>query len=166
MPSDAPVYRPSARLLVVGPGDTLLLFQIRDSAGSQDSLSWLTPGGGIRPGEATADAAARELLEETGIRVDPAALGPVVAYSEGQWSADGRVFDSYDSYFCIRVTDTQVDTGGQEDLERSLITGHRWWRIDDLATTPELVVPPGLAGLMRALLADGPPAAPVRLAWL
>jgi 8-oxo-dGTP pyrophosphatase MutT (NUDIX family) len=165
MPSDGPVYRPSARLLVVGPGDTLLLFQIRDSADSRDSRYWLTPGGGIRPDEATADAAARELREETGIRVDPAALGPVVAYSEGQWSADGRVFDANNSYFCIRVTDTRVDTSGQEELERSLITGHRWWRIDELATTPELIVEPGLAGLMRSLLADGPPAAPVRLAW-
>ncbi|HEX3492887.1 MAG TPA: hypothetical protein VHU92_26320, partial [Streptosporangiaceae bacterium] len=57
------------------------------------------------------------------------------------------------------------DTSAQEDLERSLITGHRWWTVDQLAATTELVYPIGVAGLLRTLLTEGRPASPVRLPW-
>ena len=41
-------------------------------------LYWYTPGGQVEPGERCAQAAARELVEEIGLAVDPAALeGPV-----------------------------------------------------------------------------------------
>lgn len=156
-----PRARPSARVLVVGPADSLLLFQFRAPEGH----SWLTPGGGVHRGEKVAVAAARELHEETGIRVRPDELGPVVAFSEGQWSANGRVFDAHDSFFWLRVADTTVHTAGQEELERSLILGHRWWTADELAATDDLVFPIGLAGLMRTLLADSRPASPIRLPW-
>jgi hypothetical protein len=58
-----------------------------------------------------------------------------------------------------------VDTAGQEDLERSLILGHRWWDLDELAGTREQVLPPGVADLVRSLLTDGLPVSPVRLPW-
>ena len=153
--------RPTARVLVVGPAHTLLLFQFRATEG----VSWITPGGGVHRGERLAVAAARELREETGISVGPDELGPVVAYSEGQWSANGKVFDAHDSFFWLRVADTTVHTAGQEELERSLILGHRWWTAGELAASRDLVFPIGLAGLMRTLLTDGPPASPVRLPW-
>ncbi|MGH3397761.1 MAG: NUDIX hydrolase [Streptosporangiaceae bacterium] len=156
-----PRARPAARVLVVGPDDALLLFQFRGTEG----LAWLTPGGGVHPGESVAEAAARELHEETGMTAGLGELGPVVACSEGQWSADGQVFDAHDSYFWLRVADTAVDTSRQEDLERSLIIGHRWWTVDELAATTDLVYPIGLAGLMRTLLTQGRPASPIRLPW-
>ncbi len=156
-----PRARPTARVLVAGPDDALLLFKFRATEG----LAWLTPGGGVHPGELLPEAAARELREETGIIADPDELGQVVAYSEGQWSADGRVFDARDSYFWLRVADTTVDTSGQEELERSVMLGHRWWTVAELATTTELVYPIGLAGLMETLLAHGRPASPIRLPW-
>ena len=56
-------------------------------------------------------------------------------------------------------------TSGQEDLERSLIIGYRWWTADEMAVTDEQIVPPGLADLVRSLLTDGPPAEPVHLPW-
>jgi len=160
-----PVARPTARVLVIGPGDSLLLLGYRAASGRAGTVHWIAPGGGIQPGEAAADAAARELREEVGIAVRPAALGPVVAYSTGQWSADGKIFDAHDSYFHVYVSDTRVDSSGQEDLERSLIVGHRWWTPDELAGHQERITPVGLAGLMCSLLADGPPASPVRLPW-
>jgi 8-oxo-dGTP pyrophosphatase MutT (NUDIX family) len=159
------VPRASARVLVVGPDDTLLLLQFRSHGRNPGSLYWLTPGGGIGPGESVAEAAIRELREETGIRVPAAGLGPVVAYSAGEWTSGSTVFDAHDSYFLVRTAATTVDTSAQEDLERSLITGHRWWALDDLDRTADRIVPPNAGGLVRALLADGPPAAPIELPW-
>ena len=156
-----PRARPAARVLVVGPDDALLLFKFRATEGP----AWLTPGGGVHPGESVAEAAARELREETGMTASLGELGPVVAYSEGQWSANGRVFDAHDSFFWLRVADTTVQTAGQEELERSLILGYRWWTAGELAATRDLVFPIGLAGLMRTLLTDGPPPSPIRLPW-
>lgn len=160
-----PIPRPSARVLVVGPGDTLLLLKLRTHGRTPESNYWLTPGGGIDPGESVAEAAARELREETGIQVSPADLGPVVAYSAGEWSTSRAVFAAHDSYFFVRWTDTAIDASGQEELERSLIIGHRWWRLDDLASTSERIVPANAAWLVRSLLADGHPAEPIHLPW-
>ena len=59
----------------------------------------------------------------------------------------------------------RVDTDGQEALERSVITGHRWWTTGELRATGDKIVPAGLSDLVDRLLSDGVPATPVRLPW-
>jgi 8-oxo-dGTP pyrophosphatase MutT (NUDIX family) len=159
----APIWRPTARLLVVDPLGRLLLFSGLDPRGP---IWWFTPGGGVRRGEALASAAVRELAEETGYVRGEAEIGPVVATCAGLWLADdGRRFLGADSFFFVRVTSPAISTDGQEPLERSVITGHRWWTPDELRQTSDVVVPAGLADLVASLLGDGRPARPVRLPW-
>lgn len=159
------ITRPSARVLVVGPGDTLLLLQYRRHEHDGEPHHWITPGGGIGPGESVAEAASRELREETGIKVSPAELGPVVAFSSGEWATSKAVFDAHDSYFLVRLDDTAIDTSGQEELERSLMIRHHWWALDELEATSEVIIPPTVAWLVRSVLADGRPAEPIQLPW-
>jgi 8-oxo-dGTP diphosphatase len=55
-----------------------VLLQERDSNAPLDPDRWTLPGGGVEPGECDAEAAARELFEETGLRDDLASLGSYV----------------------------------------------------------------------------------------
>jgi 8-oxo-dGTP pyrophosphatase MutT (NUDIX family) len=157
-----PRFRPTARLLVLDPDDRILLF----SAADPRRTVWFTPGGGVHGGESLEAAAARELAEETGHVRAEADIGPLVATSAGLWTTgDGLTFFGADSYFLVRVAAAWVNTDGQEALERSVITGHRWWTTAGLRATSDKIVPNGLADLVDALLRAQLPATPVRLAW-
>jgi hypothetical protein len=78
---------------------------------------------------------------------------------------DGRRYFAADSFFFVRVPHPAVSTRGQEELERSVITGHRWWAVDELRTTADEIFPLRLADLVAGLLGNGTPTRPVRLAW-
>jgi len=150
---------------VLDPFGRVLLFSSADPAGK---TWWFTPGGGVRRGETLAAAAVRELSEEIGYVCAEADLGPVVATCAGVWAVpgdDGRRYFAADSFFLLRVPHSSVDTDGQEELERSVITGHRWWTPDELRTTDDEVFPFGLAGLVSSLAAGDIPARPARLRW-
>ena len=61
--------RPSARLLVTDRQGRLLLFRFRHDDGPLTGKTyWATPGGALDEGESFAEAARRELYEETQIR--------------------------------------------------------------------------------------------------
>jgi 8-oxo-dGTP pyrophosphatase MutT (NUDIX family) len=159
-----PVWRPTARLLVLDPLGRLLLFSSLDSAGK---TWWFTPGGGVHRGETLAAAAVRELAEETGYLRTESDLGPVVATCAGVWQAgaEGTRFFAADSFFVVRVADQAISADGQEDLERSVITGHRWWTVAELRQADSDVFPAGLADLVSTVLSDDVPEHPVRLPW-
>ena len=116
-------------------------------------------------GETVQAAAVRELFEETGFTLTEAGLGPVVATSSGLWFAEesGKLYLGAYSFFFLRVSHTELDTDGQEDLERSVITGHRWWSVADLRATSDRILPSQLADMMERLLRGDIPERPIRL---
>ena len=144
------------------PEGRVLLFSAHEPDGER---WWFTPGGGVHRGESVQAAGVRELFEETGYTVTEDGLGPVVATSSGLWFAkeQGKLFLGAHSFFFVRVPHTTLDTDGQEDLERSMITGHHWWTITELQAATERIMPPGLAPLMEGLLRGNIPQRPVRL---
>ena len=78
-----PLDRPSAgTIIVIDRTDSVLLFLVKDPLDPKPPL-WITPGGGINPGEALGEAAARELCEEAGLVIDPAELGDPICYLQG-----------------------------------------------------------------------------------
>jgi 8-oxo-dGTP pyrophosphatase MutT (NUDIX family) len=151
--------RRSARVLVVDGSERILLLRFANPDGGH---GWITPGGGVGDGESIVDAAARELREEIGLTVAAAHLGDPVAYSTGRvvW-LDGLCRDDY---FYHRVDAHDVDDSGMEAFERTHHRGHRWWTVDELRVTTELVYPPRLAALLTDLLA-GRVREPVELPW-
>lgn len=163
---DGDYRRRSARVFLVDGAGRLLLFHfLNDDLQPERGSYWITPGGGVTDGESLAVAAARELREETGLVVDPKALGSTVAETTGHadfgWAAG--VFR--DDFFFHRVDRHEVDTSRLEALERRHLIGHRWWTIEQLGSTSETVYPLGLVQLLTHLLAGPIPSQPARLPW-
>ena len=145
--------RRTARLLLVDDRDRLLLFADSDP-GLPGSRFWITPGGGLDPGESDTDAAVRELWEETGLRVEAVALtGPVAERFVVHGYSDVLV-DQDEVFFGVRCDAFEVSTAGHTADELATFTSHRWWTRDELASTTETVWPAGLLDLWDAAV-DG-----------
>jgi 8-oxo-dGTP pyrophosphatase MutT (NUDIX family) len=165
MPRNLTVRRATARVLLAGPNDAVLLLHCRISLQRADDYCWVVPGGAIKDGETPQGAAVRELREETGRQLRAADLGSPVAYATGEWSDGTNWYEGHDSFFFVRTDVVTVDGSGLEEHERSLVLGHRWWTVADLEGSDETIFPVGLAGLLDTLLADGPPAEPILLPY-
>lgn len=152
-------------MILADAEDRILLIAYR---GNLDPLYWITPGGGIDAAESPAAAAARELGEETGVRISAAELGAQVATASGHLDIPGWLSGMFrEDYFFHRLgtAGAALDTTGLLEYESRSIVEYRWWRRDELAGTDQTVYPLGLIELLDGLLAGRTPAEPVTLPW-
>lgn len=159
--------RTSARVILADGQQRVLLFKAHKNVHDhgQGSL-WFTPGGGVEEGEELHVAAARELFEETGVTVDPAALGPMVAYSEGFADVPGLAAGHYlDTYFFHRVEQHEIDRSGHTDWELQQLFDARWWTLTELRETREEIVPRPLADLAERFFTGRIPSEPIVIPW-
>ncbi|MFC8715644.1 NUDIX hydrolase [Streptomyces sp. NPDC057197] len=152
--------RKVARVVLLDPDDRVLLLHGHEPDDESDDW-WFTPGGGLEGDETREQAALRELAEETGIT--DVRLGPVLWRRRCSFPFAGRRWDQDEWYFLARTTQTETAATALTELERLSVAGARWWTCRELERTHETVYPTRLAGLLRALLDEGPPAAPVTL---
>ncbi len=158
-PSDEPQLRIGARVLVIDSAERVLLFTSNDERDGH--AFWYPPGGRSEADETAEQTALRELWEETGLR--DVALGPELWRCRNIAAWGGVTYDCRDRWFLARVPHTSIDTAGFTDNEKTLIVGHRWWTVAELAAATDRLVPDNLAALVQILLRDGPPATPFDL---
>ncbi|PRY31159.1 NUDIX hydrolase [Pseudosporangium ferrugineum] len=142
------IDRRAARVLLTDADGRVLLLHGTDPA-RPGKRWWMTPGGGVDDGETPAQAAARELFEETGLRVEPVALGEPVHHEVAEFSYDARQYRQTQDFFAYGVTAWDVDGAGLDAEERRTIIGHRWWSAAEVEASAEEIYPPGLAELLR-----------------
>ena len=142
--------RPSSRLLVIDRNNRVLLFRFVFERGPLTGQSyWATPGGALEAGESFADAARRELFEETGIVRD--ALGEEVAKQEFAFQLpDGENVIAEERFFLVRVADQSLSRDHWTAVEIEVMTDQRWWSVEELTSTREKIFPETLL----AILAD------------
>ena len=138
-------HRLTSRVLVIDDDDRLLMFFTQGSVPAQRTR-WITPGGGVDPGESHHEAACRELYEETGHVVDD--LGDPVFTLDFDVDYTGGDHDTgHAEYFVLHTPAfTPADTNWTPE-ERVDVLDHRWWTIDELRTTTEPFEPAELVDL-------------------
>ncbi len=151
------IPRPTARTIVLDEGDHVLLMR---GVGAFVQGVWFTPGGGLEPHESPAQAARRELWEETSLRVGE--IGPRVWTRSHVWcTADGIWYRSDEQFFVVRTGHFEPRFARAEDPEATKISEFRWWSMAAIAEATERFAPRRLARLLPPILAGVIPASPI-----
>jgi 8-oxo-dGTP pyrophosphatase MutT (NUDIX family) len=141
--------RQSARLLVLDPEGRVLLFRFVHQDGALAGKDyWATPGGGLEAGESFAQAAIRELREETGLCVG-AVDEPVAERQFELLLPSGERVLAVERYFVVRAASQTLSSHDWTTQEAEVIADHRWWSIDALRETRDVVWPQGLVEMLR-----------------
>ena len=142
--------RPSARLLILDPVERVLLFRFVHKTGALAGQDyWATPGGAVEDGETFAQAAIRELEEETGIRRDE--VGPQVGRREFVLQLpDGERVMADERFFLVAARNEALSRAGWTADEVEVMAEHRWWSVRELACTSQTVWPENLLVMLDA----------------
>ena len=157
-----PEFRPAARVLLIDDRDRVLLFDVALPHRPHDRL-WITPGGGLDPGETRKDAALRELYEETGLR--GVKLGPCIWKRRHTWRWEDKWIESDEWFYLLRAPAFDVVPTAPDEWEMQYVLGHRWWSVDELVAnrSMETFVPRSMPELLPPILADDIPKQPIEV---
>jgi 8-oxo-dGTP pyrophosphatase MutT (NUDIX family) len=145
-----PRSRQAVRILLLDGRERVLLFRGWDPA-EPSVLYWFTPGGGLDPGEGAAEGAARELFEETGLRLAPEKLGGPVHHEVTDFSFNGVPYRQDQDFYLVQVPQWTVDTSGFDRWENDTIDHHHWWSMEELERTEEVFYPRDLLQVLKRL---------------
>ena len=145
--------RQAARVVVRAEGRVLLASDC--DPGIPGSQWWVTPGGGLDIGESFAQAAARELAEETGLLVDPGDFfGPVARRVVHHGYSDQVLVQREDFFVLDLPARYEPDTAGFTAEEKvTMAAGFGWFTVADLVG--KIVWPVELPRLIAATTASG-----------
>ena len=143
-------HRETARVLLQADSGRFLLMLSLWSPESALEPRWVSPGGGLEGSEPHNVAASRELLEETGLQVDPDLLGTQIGSLEfNQPWPSGDFETGIAHFFKFRIADEfEVDRSMWTPEEHRDILDVRWWNPSELRESGERVGPPGLIQLL------------------
>jgi 8-oxo-dGTP diphosphatase len=141
--------RPAARIVLLDPAGRVLLFRFDPD---DRPPFWCTPGGALDPGESYPTAARRELLEETGLDLDP---GPEILRRVVDFlTIEGVPVTADERYFLARAPHDRIETHGHTALERRVMTRWRWFTSAELTEATEPYFPSDLLAILADLEAQ------------
>jgi ADP-ribose pyrophosphatase YjhB (NUDIX family) len=104
------------------------------------------------------DCARRELREETGFSAREL-RGPVFEH-EHVFCWAGHAYRQQERFYVANMEESTQGKASPDQIEQDANMETRWWTIDELGTTRELVEPPRLQQIVAAHAARRPQASP------
>lgn len=147
--------RRAMRVLLVDSNDRILLFRDSDPGLTPVPTFWITPGGGVDPGETDLVAAVREIEEETGLVIDETRLVGPLAQRVVVHGYSDVVTTQDEVFWIVRCDPFEVSTLGHTLEELTTMTAHHWWTRDELAATTEHIWPRDLLRIWDLVGPDG-----------
>lgn len=141
--------RLGARVLLFNAKAQILLMEDSDPRDPERGTWWITPGGGIEAGETAAQAARREVREETGLEVT-AVAGPV-ASNEFELDFHGVPTLQRDQYFTAQAPARQSADIALSAAEQASLKGSKWWSLAELQASESDIRPSNLAEMISNL---------------
>ena len=158
--------RRTARLILLNSKDEILLMNIKskDVADPNSPIEkpfWVTIGGKIENDETLMEAAEREAIEETGFKdvsiSSPVWHGSVVL----NWK--GIDTELQETFVLARTESDKVIRDGLTSEEQEVVQKYKWWSIDELKTTDDVVIPKNLAEYLSDIVNGNIPHAPIEI---
>ncbi|MDE0614851.1 MAG: NUDIX domain-containing protein [bacterium] len=152
--------RPAARVVLLDRHGRIFLMQASDPIDPRKGPWWEIPGGGLGPGEDSAQGARRELWEEAGFA--DVEVGPCIWTQHVEFDFAGIHFDSDE-----RIHVAWCPDGGEwnpqhlEALEAAAFEDARWWTLDELLASDDQVLPERLREFLPDVIAGRLPEEPI-----
>ena len=74
---------------------------------------------------------------------------------ETEFEHESVVYHQRERFYVARTEASAIDTSAFDELELRTIVDHRWWTLEELETTREVVYPEDLAALVGRVLCPG-----------
>jgi 8-oxo-dGTP pyrophosphatase MutT (NUDIX family) len=151
--------RRAVRALLVDGEGAVLLMRVTNPANA--ASFWITPGGGLEPGEDVLTGLCRELREELDFDLDEDRIGPKVWDRAHVFTWDGRDYDQAEEFFLVEVERFTPTRCADGEPGAMFECPHRWWRAHEISASDESFAPSRLGTALAMLLAHGAPREPV-----
>lgn len=136
-------------------GKILLINYLNEKANSTKEFTkgfWALPGGGLEDNESFEQGLKREIYEETGLinfELKNCVLSRVVYLDIEK----GRQ-PFYERYYLVKTGSEEIKTEGLTDYETNVIKEYKWWTIEEIKETKEVIFPVGLKTVIDKALKD------------
>lgn len=157
--------RKSIRIILINKKKEILLFKMSPGAiiTGRKNAYWFTPGGGLEKDETEAEAALRELYEETGIEKEDVEIGPIIWYGDINLCLYGKNILQQQRYIVIHTKKTDITFKNFTEEEKKCINSHRWFSFLDIQNSQETIYPTDLLKYLPPILEKKYPKEPFEI---